>query len=318
MAEVPYVLSVNEAHGVLTAGDYVTGYWGSTTTDNPTAVAFHHRGKPVKWNPNRVYFANPTASGTVQLPAAIYPGIRPTVLYARTSTALVTGTITVAWNATLGVWTASAGGGQQIVEILYTYGQEADQIGGQVVRIQSLSDLLNRDDFLKWVEMAPNDWLNWPPAAQPMAATAVTNETPTTVVAGFQYRVLHYPMSIHHPVKVEIQGTVVDKNGNSTSYSGSNWFVLPEGVNNSQLGQFVGEYHTINWRTGVITLTGNLSVTAIRVSYSYLNDPDTGSVKWGAGIIGLTDGSKIGSGYEGIPAHLNLSDVVAAMRIIVH
>ncbi len=48
VAEVPFVLSVNDAHGTLYAGDCVTGYWGSTTSTDNNAVAYHHRGKPVK------------------------------------------------------------------------------------------------------------------------------------------------------------------------------------------------------------------------------------------------------------------------------
>ncbi len=226
----------------------------------------------------------------------------------------VTGTITVAWNGGLGTWTATAGGGQQIAQILYTYGQDACQIGGEVLRIQSITDILDRDDWLRWVEMAPSDWMNWPPAAQRMNATAVTNETPTGSAP--TYRVQNYPMSIHHPVLVEIQGTVTDKDGNTTTYSGGNWFPLPEGVNKSQLGQFVGEYHTVNWRTGVITLSANIAPTAIRVSYHYITDPNAGGVSWGGGVLGLTDGGNVG-GRAGVPAHLNLSDVVAAMRIIV-
>lgn len=318
VAEVPFVLSVNEAHGTLYAGDCVTGYWGSTTTATNSAVAFHHRGKPVKWNPYRVYYEDTTASGSVKLTSAVYPGIDPVVISAVTpGGAPVTGTITVAWNNTLGNWVATAPGGQQIKEITYSYGQDACQIGGEVMRIQSITDLLARDDWLKWVEMAPRDWMNWPPAAQRVNASQVTRETPTTIVANSSYRVLNYPMSIHHPVLVEIQGTVTDKEGAQTQYTGADWFALPENVNKSQIGQFVGDYHSINWRTGIITLSGNLVVTAIRVSYHYITDPNAGGVVWGGGVIGLTDGSRLGAGNEGVPSHLNLEDVVAAMRIIV-
>lgn len=312
MVEVPFVSAVNDAHGTLRSGDAVAAYWGSTTTASPTAVAFHHRGKPVKWQAMRLYFAPGTGSSNQALTAAIYPGIRPASVIGLSSTGTGVALSSLQFDGTQ--WVADFAAA--VTQIFYLYGQDADQIAGELVRVQSVQDILDRDDWLKWVEMAPQDWLEWPPAAQRAPVTAVTNETPATIVAGFKYRVANYPISIHHPVIVQIQGVVTDTSGNQTTYSGSDWFTLPTGVLQSGIQSFVGLYHSVNWRTGIIEISGNISVTNIRVSYSYITNPATGSVLWGGGLVGLTDGSLAGT-QPGLPPHLNLSDVAGALRIIV-
>jgi hypothetical protein len=315
-AEVPYVTSVNAAHGTPRAGDKVTGYWGGTTST--TVINYKHRGKPVLWNPKKLYTATFASSASFDLPAAIYPGITPRLVAAfsgsggvsvsvASPTLVFTGSV---WRATLGA---------AVTEVWYEWGQEADQIGGEIIRIQSLSDMLNRDDFLKWVEV---DNYPLPKALQRYPVTAVSEETPSTVVADSQYRVVNYPMSIHHPVTVEIKGTIVDTDGVSTTYS-SDWYTLPSISSQTvrdMRTSFIGLYHTINWNTGLIELAGNItSVTAIRVTYSYYTDWRDGAPLWGGGVENLTDGRYVNqvSDGRGLPAHLNLADVVAAMRIMV-
>jgi hypothetical protein len=188
-----------------------------------------------------------------------------------------------------------------------------------------LSDMLTRDDFLKWVEYAPQDNLNFPPAMSRWPSTQVGTgstpdvnsdwETPSTVQSGVSYRAAHYPISIQHPFLIAFKGTLVDKDGVTQTYT--DWVNLPHNTLPDARGYFSGAYHTVNWRTGVIELGSNIStVTAIRILYAYHTDPRDGAAAWGEGIINLTDGRNINN-QVGIPSHLNLSDVVAAMRLVV-
>lgn len=330
VAEVPFVTSINNAQGTLSAGDKVTGYWGSTTSTG--IVSYLHRGKPVKWMPKNVYSTvATTASGEIVLTAAIYPGVAPSLVAAiGTGGAFVqTTTGSVYWNSGRAAWVAAfAGVGSGLVsQVVYNYGQGADQIAGEVLRIQSLTDILTRDDFLKWVEYAPQDYLNYPPAMANYAVTQIGTgsdpdvnsdwETPSTVVAGSQYRTAHYPVSVRNPFLIAFKGTLTDTNGVSQTYT--SWTILPYNAIPDARGYFSGQYHNMNWRTGLIELGANIStVTAIRVLYAYYTNPRDGAVAWGQGVINLTDGRNVGGNtYAGVPSNLNLSDVVAAMRIIV-
>lgn len=325
MAEVPFVLSINNANGTLDAGDFCTGYWGSTTSTS--IISYRHRGKPVKWLPKTVYTQTCPVSSACFLSAATLPGIQPEVIAGFNAA----GAIVPAAASATKVWTGTnwqlsfTGAASAITTVVYNYGQTAEQIAGQVLRIQSVSDLLNRDNFLRWVELAPMDQLNFPPAVQRQTVTAVSNETPSTVSAGVQYRVLSYPMSLTNPVVVQIKGDVVDTDGNSTTYS-SDWFTLPTNTTIDARGFFMGTYHTVNWRTGIIDLSSNItSITSIRVSYSYVVDPRDSAVVWGAGVQGLTDGLNVTdprAGQDsapayGLEAYLNQTDVVASMRVMV-
>lgn len=320
-AEVPFVLSINNAHGSCDAGDWMTGYWGSTTS--LTTVSQHHRGKPVKWNARKTYSVTQSACAMIGLTAAIYPGITPRVVATfAAGSLLTTATATLGWDSALGHWVVSytGTGSATVTTVLYEYGQDADQIGGELVRIQALSEFLANNPLDRFVEMLPGDWMNYPPMMTRFAVTAVSQETPATVVSGVQYRVPNYPMSVNHAVTVEIKGTIIDKDGNQTVET--DWFTLPNSTVLDTRGYFIGLYHTVNWRTGVIDLGSNItSLTAIRVSYSYFTDPREGAALWGGGLIGLTDGRNttgLTNNGAGVPAHLNLSDVVAAARIIVH
>jgi len=326
VAEVPFVSSINNAHGTLYAGDRVTGYWGSTTSTSN--ISYLHRGKPVKWNSMQVYHATGAASSLIDLSAAAYPGITPVLVTQYTSAGTIATNVSgsMVWDSALG-WVASftGAGSTTITRVTYTYGQSEDQIGGEVLRIQSLTDMLTRDDFLKWVEFAPKDYLNWPPAMPDYETTQVGTgsdpdtganwEAPSESVANSRYRVANYPISVKHPFQIAFKGTLVDSNGATQTYT--SWTILPySGIPNAR-GYFNGQYHTVNWRTGYIDLSSNItSVTAIKVLYAYITDPRDGAVLWGNGIINLTDGRNAGTN-PGIPGHLNLSDVTAALRVIV-
>lgn len=326
VAELPFISSINNSYGTLRAGDKVTGYFGSTTSTS--VVSYLHRGKPVKWNARTTYFANAAASSIAVLPAAILPGVPPTILaqFSSAGTLVTTVTGTVTWDSALNwtaVWTGT--GSSTITSVMYSAGQGSDQIAGEVLRIQSLTDILSRDDFLKWVEYAPTDYLNYPPAMQRYPVTQIGTgadpsynsdwETPSTIVANSQYRVANYPVSVINPFLVAFQGELVDVNGNTQIYT--SWTILPFNAIPDARGYFSGLYHNMNWRTGVLELSSNIvSVTSIRVLYAYLTDPRTGAAAWGQGIINLTDGRNVNNQY-GVPSNLNLTDVTAALRLVV-
>lgn len=330
--ECPYVSTVNDAHGTLVSGDKVTGYWGSTTST--TNIAAHHRGKAVKWNARRTHSVSTAASTLVQLSAAVYPGVTPRVITGLSPNGTAVASSATAWNATFAKWVATFS--TPVISVLYDHGQDADQIAGSCLRIQSISEILSTHPFNKWVEMAQSDMLNWPmaPAATRFPVTSVGSganpvdgsnwETPSTVTADAKYRVAHYPMSIQHPVFVAIQGTITDKDGVTFTYTGSesdDWYILPTSAIQDMRGYFIGLYHTVNWRTGIIELSANISsVTGIKVLYSYMSNPYDGPALWGGGIHGISDGSNVsndGSPAYGLPAQLNVVGGGGALRLAV-
>lgn len=318
LAEVPLIPSVNNSHGLVEAGSKVTGYFGSSTST--TNVSSLHKGKPVLWNGRKVYVATSAASGAIALGAALYPGIVPRIIFAEVASGAVTGG-TAVWNATLGLWTYS---GPNATKVTYDFGQDADQIGGVCLRIQSLEDILNRDDMLKWVEYAKRDTVTYPPladAATRFPATQVVDESLTFTANRAKVAYFTNGLDVHREVSIKIQGTVVDETGTATTYTGSDWYTLPNGPDITVKGTFTGKFHYVNWRTGDVLLAANItSVTAAKISYSYITNQN-GLSLWGGGVLGLTDGSRVNTlgsrSAAGIQAHLDFPDVTAAMRLIV-
>lgn len=331
-AEVVYNASINDAHGPLYSGKRFTGYYG--TTDAESVSDFRHVGKPCLWVPMRAYHVNASASAIVNLTAAVYPGIRPVITMARNGSAFVAASASaLTYSAAAGNWVASFSGA--VTNVDYSYGQDADQIAGEVVRIRPWSDILDNVDFQKYVSFANNSPLDFGPAFGEYELTSVGSgvdpvtgsgwETPSTVTANIAYRVENYPMSPDSVVSVAIQGTFKDKNGNELTYSGAgaeDWYILPTNISTVQ-GYFQGDYHTINYRTGVITLSANIvSITGIKIKYSYFTDFANGAVKWGTGLRGLTDGSNVlvdGNQAYGLPGHLNVdASAAGSLRVIVY
>lgn len=324
VAEVPYVLSINSAHGALVAGDRVTGYWGSTTST--TAIGWMHRGKAVKWTPKQMKYQTQTSSGHVLLTEAVYPGMQPRIVAMFATSTPVAGTPTYTFNGSC--WVAELP--SACTQVWYEYGQEADQVAGEVLRIQSIVDIASQDYIAKFVELN-REGMEWPPATQMVATSLKTNEAATEVTAGRVYRVVNWPISVNHAITIQVQGTVLDDTGVSTTYASSDWYTLPAGNATSYIGQFSGRYHQVNWRTGMIELAANITATAVRVTYSSIVDRRAGAVIWGQGVIGLTDGRYLttpssdaaalvpsaGTARAGVPSHLNYADVVGGMRIIV-
>lgn len=334
LAEFTYVTSVNDAYGTLSAGDRVTSYWGSTTSTSN--INFLERGRPVKWFAKKTYMQNGSAGASHPLDATIYPGITPRIIAAMADDGSYIGaTSALTFNGSS--WTAGfTGTGSGTVEnVWFEYGQDADQIVGEISSIRSLSELAQEDQIFKYVESGA--WMDVPLALQKKAITSVAltdptsdGETPTTVTAGREYRVQNYPMDIHSPVIVYIQGTVVDAEGTATEYTSSDWYRLPDGLVRDSRSTFYGTYHSINWSTGLIELASNLTVTAIKIGYSYITDSRDGIVKYGQGVYNLTDGNNLTGGAQvsgttvvptdptGVQAHLNRADVKGAFRVFVY
>ena len=348
--EVPFVLGVNGVAGTLLSGDYLAAYGGSITDSNPGVNI--HRGKPVKWNARRNFIQSGSASATWTISASTNAGIAPVFVAAFATGTLLSGlTAAFAHNGTNWILTLTGGSAATTTEVHYTWGQESDQIAGEVERVRSLADLQANDRFLKWVEYnGVNGGTDLPPTNPAMRrypVTAVTNETPTAVVANYTYRTLFPYISYYNSVRVEVRNARITlTDGTTASYTtgGGTWYTLPtaNAPMVAQHHQFMGMYHNLNWRTGDLTINTNVQPISgnleVRVSYSYITNPRDGSLLWGAGIVNLTDGGRIsvnqtqtdpvtgltttitpatGAGLAGIPAHLNYDDGVGALRLFV-
>jgi len=263
------------------------------------------------------------AASTFALTEAIYPGIQPRVVAMFTGAgAAVTGSVTLSWASTS--WTAALPA-STVTTVLYEWGQGADQIAGDAVEVLNLARVKDKDTFMSFVKNELDGGL-YAPMSSRFNVTAVSAETPSTVTAGRQYRVAYYPVSLYHPVTVEVQGTVVDISGNSTTYSSSDWYTLPT-TGRTGLTDFNGDFHDMNPTNGLITIAGNITVTAIRVTYSYITNARTAFAQFDPGVPGLTDGSNLTAGAtvsgttvvpsnpRGIPSFLNLSNVVGQLKL---
>ena len=324
LCAVPYVVAVNEAYGVPKAGDSITGYYGAT---NSTSVRnAKHIGKPVKFVPKTTYFTgSATASTVFSLTAATYAGFTPRALAVFASNgSAVTAAPTMTHNGTSWVATFAV----PVTALSYEYGQDADQIAGQAVRVQSLASLVSDDPFLKWVKDGGTD-MDLPPAFNRSPVSQATEVTPSTVVAHTKYQLANYPLDPYSPVVIEIKGTIVDANGVAQTYT-DEWYALPTSMQ-GQLGNFMGDYHNVNWFSGVVELASNITnVSAIRATYKYITDPNQGAIEWNNGQLGLTDGANVTpstpysgttvvpSNPAGIPAELNITGAIGQLRFWVN
>jgi len=310
--ELPYIVTVNDAYGQLYAGDRVTAYFGSLTSTTPNPM---DRGRIVKWLPKQVHLYDAASAGTtIGLPAAAYPAFPPRVLAAYNASGALLPAVTVSsvtWNGTAGYWEVTFSAA--VKTVLFEFGQDADQIVGEVVRIQRIDQAHLMQGWLEWVTDNFAQW-DYPPLAIRVPTSDVSNETPATVVAGSQYRLLHRPVAFWKPIKVEIQGSYINENGDTVS-SGAGWMEMPLG-NEWVANWSIGKYHSIDPWTGMLYFSANVTVTAVRVSYSYETSYRDGRL-WASGQIGLTDGSG-GSGIVGMPPHLDVPNVAGAMRVIIY
>jgi hypothetical protein len=317
--EVPYMTD-NDAYGTLKSGDKVTAYYGSTTST--TAINYEKRGKPVKWVPETLYGIVQSSSTTVSLTDAVYPAFKPKQIY--TNVAGVTSTF--AWNGTNWVATTSSA----VTNYIYSFGQKADQIAGQVIKIEALSATHEFSGWLKWVTDDFKVW-DYPPQMIRVPVTAVTNENPLYISTGV-YRLQHKPVAIHKTITVTLAPTgaetftVYDVDGTTlaTVTSGTP-YDLP--MLDVPLADWtMGQYHTIDPVTGNLTLSPSVVFSGsqpsagdefdhIQVDYHYETGYRDGRL-FASGIIGLTDGSN--TGYPGTPTNLDVVNGLGALRLIVY
>lgn len=307
--EVPYVLSVNDAYGQLKAGDRITAYYGSALSTTPNPM---DKGRIVKWVPRGVASHTlATPSNTVFLTAANLAPFPPVSLLAITSAgAPITTTPTASWDATSGCWKLTFGGGDSVKVVLYAWGQHADQIAGEVVRVEPISSTHMLHGWLQWVTDNFAAW-DYPPLAIRVPTTDVSNETPTPQSDG-SYRLANRPIAVWKPIKVEIKGSYVTETGAIVNCA--DWTEMPLQDVPYQNWTW-GKYHQIDPWLGILTFSNNVTVTDVRVSYSYETSYRDGRL-WASGIYGLTDGSQ--SGIPGTPAHLDVPNLAGSLRVIIY
>ena len=308
LIEVPYVSAINGAYGALGGGDKVTAYWGSlTSTTNQVA---NDKGKIVKWVEKKVYNATSAASTIFQLSSANYPGFTPRLISAYNTNGAVTSLsgATLAWNNTFGCWTATLG--SSAISVYYDFGQAADQIAGECVRVEPISASHELQGWLKWVN---DNYLAWeyPPMLQRVPVTAVTGETPTTVVSGSQYRLANKPMATWVSAKVYVTGTLYAPDGTSTTLTATEMSRADVPFTDYTLGQ----YYNINPLTGDIYFSSNVTVSSVTVDYSYETSYRQGRL-FNGGIQGQTDG--VFTGVPGTPTNLEISGSVGSLRCIIY
>jgi len=334
VVEVPITNTVNFGLGEMMTTDRVAPNYG------PAPI---HTGKPVKWLAKTTKTETFSAAATHNLVGAPYVGVVPDFVSAFTTAGALLPSVVCTFSYDTGNsnWLASftGTGSATVATVVYQYGHGDDKIAGDVWNIKSLSQYKSENPLYAFV--TNGEWFDQPMFTQQRDYTNVTlsntadpgtGETPATVTAGSVYRVANFPMSVLRPVTIYVQGTVSDVTGNLTTYSGSNWFQLT----NSQVGwkdllsSFAGDYYQVNPETGLIYIDSNITLTAIRVTYSYLSDAREGAVMWGPGFIGLTDGASVTPSESyggvqmvpprptGIPAHLNYKDVIGGIQIFVY
>lgn len=304
--EVPYVASVNGAYGVPAGGDKITAYYGSATS---TTAVPNDKGKIVKWMEKKLYLKTSSASATVQLSAANLPAFTPRVIVAWNGTTLVDGsTVSVAWNPTFGCWVATIPG--SATALVYEFGQSADQIAGEVVRVEPISAAHHLSGWLEWVT---DNFLAWeyPPQLLRVPTTDVTNETPATITSGSWYRLANKPIAPWKSIVVTVTGTLVAPDGTVTTLTST-----PLSTADMPFVDYtMGQYYNVNPVTGDLYFASNVTVNSVTVSYSYETSYRDGRL-FNAGIIGLTDGRY--SGVPGTPANLEVAGVVGSLRCIIY
>jgi hypothetical protein len=304
--EMPYVQSINAAYGTPAAGDKITGYYGTATGINPVP---NDRGKIVKWVEKRVYFvAAPVASAIISLLPANYSGFTPRIVVAYNGSTPATGAVSTNYDTTAGNWMATFS--TAVTSIIFEWGQSADKIAGEVIRIEPISSAHHLSGWLEWVT---DNFLAWeyPPQLLRVPTTAVVNEVPTVIVPGQWYRLANKPIAPWIPATVTVTGQQVAPDGTVTI------------LNNSNMSQsdmpFVdytmGQYYNLNPVTGDLYFSSNVTVTSVTVSYSYETQYRYGRL-FNPGVIGLTDGRY--SGVPGTPANLEIAGVVGSLRCIIY
>ena len=326
LCAVPYIPGYNDAHGDLFTGDKITGYFGSkatTGTINPI-----HVGKPVKWLPRTTYAVSPAArtttvylTGTAASKVGWLPGITPTVIIAGSEASAFIAPVAPLWDTTNLAWYTTLA--QAADYVLFTYGHGAEQIAGEVVRVENLGDISQHDSWLRWVEDNYGAW-----EAGPMLTRVPTQQVTETIAITAGVGTLSYkPIDFRQTITVSVSGSYIDENGATVTLSAVT--ALPgDGGLFQDYSQ--GKYHSINFLTGQLVISPNVTITAgvATVSYNYEVGYEQGRL-WGGGQINLTDASQSNAmlnpagvtgttPYLGLPSHLDIASVIGELRFIVY
>lgn len=313
---LPYVAAINALYGTLSPGDRITAYFGSVTSTVPNPM---ERGRIVKWVPRRAYHATLSgASSTVPLAAANLPMVQPRVIAAFNADGalLYPLGLSVSYSFSSGNWVAtfSGSGAQNVKAVLYEWGQDVDQIAGEVVRIQFIDSQHLMHGWLQWVTDNYPAW-DYPPYAVRVPTTDVSNETAPDLTydasAGL-FRLKHRPVAMWKPIRVEVSHcTIQHEDGSTQVVADGTWFQLPL-ADVPYANWTMGKWHVIDPFMGTLRLSSNIQfaanvnnpATKVRVSYAYETSYRDGRL-WASGQMGITDGSG-GSGLVGVPAHLDV------------
>jgi len=305
LIEVPYVHSINGAYGTLTGGMPITAHFGSTVS---TVQTPNDKGKVVKWIEKTVYHKNQSANTACTLTAAALPAFTPTVIMAwNAGTVIASGaSVAPAWDTDSDTWIATFG--NNVTDVLYSYGQGPEMIAGEVVRVEPITSTHELQGWLKWVTTQFAD----PGLASMLVrvpVTAVTLEVPSTISTNV-YRLAYYPVAPWSAITVTVTGTLTNLDGSQTSLSGTEMSraSLP------YTDYTRGVYYTIDAVTGYLRFASNVSVTAVTVSYSY-ETSYRGGIVWAPGTLGLTDGQY--TGIPGTPSNLEISGCVGSLRCMI-
>ena len=287
----------------LTAGEMVMPFYGSSTSSTAT---HDDKGKFVRWIPKTVYQEDCAATGTVLLTKAKYPAFKPRILMAFT-----TGSVIVTTGATLAYtsagWTAAFAGYTTIDSVIYEYGAEFSQAIGQIASIEPVSSTHHLAGWLRWVVDNFSAW-DLPPIVNVRPRTTVTAEA-VTIASDNTGTLTYYPVVPMATITVVITGTIVAADGTSTASTG---LTLSLADTYAFADYTQGQYYDIDFLTGAIRFSSNVSVTACTVSYSYDTSWRDGR-NFSAGIQGLTDGRS--SGLFGLPPEFDVAGVLGVARI---
>ena len=316
---LPYITASNGAYGLIRPGDYITAYYGSANGNAPIAQEV---GKVVKWVPRRVLSQHSaTASGTVVLQGAPYPGFVPNLISASNAGAWVSSAgVTTVYDAVTNRW-VFGGFGSVITDVQYDYGQDADNIAGQVASFEAVGTaggaLNHQHRFSGWLDWVRDNYSVWafPPMLTPRPYTVISNETPTAIsgIPGLnQYQLSTFPVVPSNQITVSVTGVRVDPNlGTTTTLTNA---TLPLADATFLQDYTIGQDYEINFITGILTVYGNVSVSSLTVSYSAETSFLDGKI-YNPGVVGLTDGRF--SGVPGTPANLELAGCVADMHVFI-
>jgi len=320
-----YIAAVSDAYGTLAAGDRLTAHAGALTritadiayTASLSNQQFALRGAQVKFKPQAVFYVNNGSnSTTIDLTGANLAGVLPSIVGVKNNAGAAvsaTNASNLVWNTGTSLWRYS---GTTAQEVWFSYGQDADQIGGEVVRINPLSNVKEYDKLFPYVKNGPYEGPLSELFGETVAMVGTDRSAVTFTVSGGAGYVLQSAKNVvidpRSTVTIEIQGTVND-GGTVTSYSSSVWYTLPNANDTryqSVHSGLIGKFHSVDWVEGRVQFSNALTITAARITYKQITSPFAPNMA--PGQIGLTDGTISGTG-AGTPAHLNASGVSGEM-----